>query len=99
MRGEYVIAIVNNSDIIVDLGMMRKAVCVKKTLKGNFIISESSFFPFPLSIYAERFSSKEDALACAMEYFKKWFSETTEYLLKYDDIVEKKKLNNNYLLE
>jgi hypothetical protein len=99
MTGEYFIEIVNNSDINVNLGMMRKAICVKKTLKGNFIISQSSFFPFTESVYAERFSSKEDALTYAIEYFRKWFSETTEYFLEYDDVVEKKKLNNNYLLE
>jgi hypothetical protein len=99
MSKKYAITIVKENDIVVDLGMMRKAICIKKTLKGNFIISASSFFPFTESVYAERFSSKEDALTYAIEYFRKWFSETTEYFLEYDDVVEKKKLNNNYLLE
>ena len=71
------------NESIAHLGVMRKAIVIRKTILpyGNYIISPASFFPFPEFYYKKKFATKEEAISFASEYFRRWFEDAIKNML------------------
>lgn len=71
------------NDSIAHLGVMRKAIIIRKTIlpKNKYIISPASFFPFPEEYYSKKFDTKEEAISVASEYFRNWFTDAINNML------------------
>jgi hypothetical protein len=71
------------NESIAHLGVMRKAIVIRKTFlsKNKYIISPASFFPFPEKLYCKRFETKEEAINIASEYFRSWFTDAINNML------------------
>lgn len=86
-------------DTYIYLGVMRKAIVIRRLLSG-YAISEGSFFPFPKEMYDNRYETQEEAIKSSFDYFLLWFNQTNDYFLKKSLVTKnvEKKIDNNYLL-
>ena len=66
----------NPHDLVLDLGSMKRAVVIRKSIANYWFISESSFFPFSKVIYSKKFNTIEDAKSVANSIVLEWLNDT-----------------------
>lgn len=70
----------DGADIIADLGLMKKAIVVRKfasDLSGKnsyYAIGQASYFPFTHEQYTAKFNDPYDACMLAENHIKDWFN-------------------------
>ena len=71
------------NESIAHLGVMRKAIVIRKTIipYNKYIISPASFFPFPEVLYNKKFNTKDEAINVASQYFRDWFTDAINNML------------------
>jgi hypothetical protein len=67
-------------DVILNLGRMRKALVVRKTLTGTYMLSEGSYFPLPKRLYDERFNDRDLAMREGTAVILAWLSDMYNFL-------------------
>lgn len=74
---------IGENDAIAHLGVMRKAIIIRKTIlpTNKYIISRASFFPFPERLYKTKFDTKQEAIDVASHYFRIWFTDAINNML------------------
>ena len=70
------------NESIAHLGIMKKAIIIRKTISpyDEYIISRASFFPFPEFYYNKKFLTKEEGINVASNYFRRWFEDAVNNL-------------------
>jgi hypothetical protein len=68
-------------DAFLNLGEMKKAVVIRKSLEGSgYFISTGSYYPFKNEVYNARFDRIDNAMELASEIIGSWFSESIKQL-------------------
>lgn len=71
---------ITSTDAILNLGAMKNAVVIRKSIHGSIFISEASFFWFPNEYYKMRFNDMEKAVKVANNHVKKWLESCNDAL-------------------